>query len=126
MKNHLLVVLFIISLIASPPATSNAFVYSIEDVQGGWWSSCNDTAVEFFIDDIDYYGDFIGKYRVDVTDNKITFTKGLIDGHSVNVTGIPLVFDIVKLTQNSLHLNPIQGNPYKGLWVLYSCVENSA
>ncbi len=126
MKNHLLLVLLIISITYPAMATNKGSVYSTEDVQGGWWSSCNDTAVEFFIDGAYYFGDFLGKYKVEVAGNKITFTKGLIDGHSVNVTGVPLVFVIVKLTQNSLQLTPVKGNPYEGMWVLHSCAESGA
>lgn len=121
MKNLLLAVLMIIVAYSSMAISKNV-VYSVDDIQGMWWSDCNDAAAEFMIDGSYYSGDFLGEYKVEVADNKLTLTKGFINGHSINVTGVPLVFEIVKLTRQSLHLNSVKD---EYVWVLNSCEESS-
>ncbi len=40
--------------------------YTLDDVQGYWWQSCDDPAVQFAIQDNRYSGDFEGEFAVRV------------------------------------------------------------
>lgn len=94
---------------------------SLDRLQGGWWSSCGDPAVEFLIEGSEYSGDFSGTYRLDLAGDVLTFSAGLANGHSTNVTHEPLSFRILAATGELLVLRPMPGNPYVGDWHLQSC-----
>ena len=98
-------------------------VYSLKALQGGWWSDCKDPAVEFFIRNDEYSGDFEGSYKITLANDVLIFKDGLIDGHSVSVTHKALSFQILKLTDEQLVLHPLPGNPFSGDWHLQSCKE---
>ena len=93
----------------------------LSDLQGGWWSNCEDPAVAFLIDGNKYSGDFSGTYTLGLAGNVLTFSAGLIDGHSIDVPHKPLSFRILSATGDQLLLRPMLGNPYVGDWRLHSC-----
>ena len=95
--------------------------YSLGILQGGWWSDCQNPAVEFLIDGDEYSGDFSGKYKLKLIGDVLVFKDGLIDGHSFNVTHRPQSFLIMTATDGQLVLRPMPGNPYVGDWHLQSC-----
>lgn len=94
---------------------------SLDAIQGGWLSDCNDPAVEFLIRGSKYSGDFAGTYTLTLNGDVLVFTEGLVDGHSINVTHMPLSFQILSVSDKELVLRPLPGNPYVGDWKLYSC-----
>lgn len=94
---------------------------SLTDIQGGWWSSCEDPAVAFYVHDDEYSGDFEGSYKLSLTDDVLVFHDGLVDGHSIHVTRAPLSFQVMEATGGSLVLRPLSGNPRVGDWRLVSC-----
>lgn len=120
-----LIVLCILSVVAiqacAQVTPTNA--YSLDALQGGWWSDCNDPAVEFLIRGNEYSGDFDGSYKITLTGDVLMFNDGLIYGHSVNVTHKSLSFQILKVTDKQLVLRPLPGNPYIGDWHLQSCKD---
>jgi hypothetical protein len=95
--------------------------FSLDVIQGGWWSDCNAPAVEFLIRGSQYSGDFAGTYTLTLNGDILIFTDGLIDGHSINVTHKPLSFKILTVTHKELVLRPLPGNRYVGDWHLQSC-----
>jgi hypothetical protein len=97
--------------------------YSIDALQGAWWQDCEQPAAEFFISDDEYSGDFEGSYKATLTGDLLVFDDGFADGHSVNVTHVPLEFRIVELTNKRLVLSPLPGNPFTSDWHLQSCDE---
>ena len=114
---------FVLALVAvsacAPIATSPS--PSLAAIQGGWWRSCDDSAVEFLIKGDTYSGDFAGSYKITLTGNVLVFTEGLINGHSINVTHRPLSFEILLVNDKELVLRPMPGNYYIGDWRLLSC-----
>ncbi len=95
--------------------------FSLDAIQGGWWSDCNDPAVEFLIRGNKYSGDFAGEYTLTLNGDILVFTDGLIDGHSIDVTHKPLLFQILTVTDKELVLRPLPGNLRVGDWRLRSC-----
>lgn len=95
--------------------------YSLDALQGAWWSDCEAPAAEFLIAGDEYSGDFEGSYQVTLTGDVLRFDDGLADGHSVEVTHVPLEFRIVELSDARLVLSPLPGNPVTDDWHLQSC-----
>lgn len=119
-----LVIVYALSVIAIQVcAQAQSNVYSLDTLQGGWWSDCKDPAVEFFIRGDEYSGDFEGTYKITITNDILMFNDGLIDGHSVSVTHKALSFQILKVTDKQLVLRPLPGNPHIVDWHLQSCKE---
>ena len=100
---------------------ASASAYSLDLLQGGWWSDCNDPAVEFRISGSQYSGDFEGSYKVTLSGDVLVFNDGLTDGHSIGVTHNPLSFQILNVTDKQLILRPLSGKPGVGEWHLESC-----
>jgi hypothetical protein len=100
-----------------------ARAYSLDALQGAWWSDCSAPAVEFFIQGDEYSGDFEGSYKIVLTGDVLVFNAGLGAGHSVNVTHEAQAFQILELTDAQLVLRPLPGNPSSGDWRLQSCKE---
>ena len=95
--------------------------YSLEDLQGAWWTDCEAPAAEFLVEGNMYSGDFEGSYTVTLSDDVLTFGDGLTDGHSTDVTHAPLQFRIIELSDENLRLHPLPGNPFVEDWRLRSC-----
>ncbi len=66
-----LLVLFQTALFSSVSIASEN-EYSLQDVQGAWWSSCDDPAADFVISGNSYTGDFEGTYTCSVENNKLS------------------------------------------------------
>jgi len=113
-------ILTVIAIQASAQ-TTHTQQYSLDSVQGSWWSNCDNPAVEFLIIGDEYSGDFAGSYKLKLTGDILVFNDGLTDGHSINVTHDPLLFRILTATETQLVLRPLPGNPYIGDWHLQSC-----
>jgi hypothetical protein len=96
-------------------------VYSLDALQGAWWSDCDAPAAEFVISGDEYFGDFEGSYRVKLTGDVLVFNDGFADGHSINVTHLPLEFRILELTDERVVLSPLPGNLFTDDWHLQSC-----
>ena len=124
-KVSTLVGMFLLS-VASIPAYAESTpvnVYSLEALQGGWWSDCNDPAVEFFIRGDKYSGDFEGSYMITLTGDQLVFNEGLIDRHSSNVAHKQQAFQIIKVSDQQLVLRPLIRNSDISDWVLRSCKD---
>ncbi len=117
---HFLTALAFIALQACATGGDKA-QYDLDSIQDYWWSDCEDAAVEFWINGSDYSGDFAGKFQVEVVNNILTFKDGLLNGHGIEVTHMPLSFAILSATGRRLVLRPVSGNPYVGDWELKSC-----
>ena len=120
MRNGLLCVLAVAATHVCAQSTTKP-AFSLDAIQGGWWSDCNDPAVEFLIKGNKYSGDFAGTHTLALDGDILVFTEGLVDGHSVNVTHRPLSFRILTATDKELVLRPLPGNPHAGDWRLLSC-----
>lgn len=122
---NVLILLFLLAdnACGAEPGTNSA--YSLAALQGGWWASCDAPAVEFYIQDDQYSGDFEGSYVLSLSGDVLTFNDGLVDGHSVNVTHMPLSFRIVELTGDMLVLRPLDAAFANGDWQLHACRENA-
>jgi len=118
----LLSVLAVVAIQACAQTTQTR-QYSLDSVQGVWWSDCGAPAAEFLIVGDEYSGDFAGSYKLKLTGDILVFKDGLIAGHSINVTHEPLSFRILTATDRQLVLRPLPGNPYIGDWHLHSCKD---
>jgi hypothetical protein len=97
--------------------------YSLADIQGGWWASCDAPAVEFYVKGDEYSGDFRGTYKLELTNGTLILKDGLVDGHSIDVTHAPIAFRIVSVSKDSLVLrlsHPSQSHAAQD-WHLLSC-----
>ena len=110
--------LFLI-LFAVCGCTENNF--SIEGIQGDWFSNCNDPAVEFSITGNKYSGDFYGSHELTLENNLLIFKNGLVEGHSVEVSFKPKQFKLLDLSKNNMVLEYYSQNNEKIKWKLYSC-----
>lgn len=115
-----LCIVAVVTVVACAHA-STAKPISLDAVQGAWWSSCEAPAAEFVIEGTAYYGDFLGRYELELKKDVLVFMDGLIDGHSVNVTHKALAFQVRSVSDNKLVLRPLPGNPYVADWELLSC-----
>lgn len=95
--------------------------FSLDDLQGGWWASCDDPAVEFLVDRDEYVGDFSGKYRLSLLGDILTFSAGLAESHNVEPTHKPTSFRILAATGEQLVLRPVLANSQADDWRLQSC-----
>jgi len=111
-----------LALLATDPSAA-ARHYSLKDIQGGWWSRCDDPAVEFYIKGDEYSGDFNGTYKLELSNDILIFRDGLIDGHSIDVTHKPLSFLIVRASADKLVLRRVSSPPASAsqVWRLRSC-----
>jgi hypothetical protein len=96
-------------------------VVTLRSIQGAWWSDCQDPAAEFVIEGDEYSGDFSDRYKLDLVRDILVFKQGLIDGHSTNVTHVPLSFRVIEAGPSQLVLRPIPVNPNSVDWRLQSC-----
>jgi hypothetical protein len=99
--------------------------YSLADVQGVWWDSCDDPAAAFGISGDRYFGDFdfgdyVGELKISISGNVLRFESGFPVGHSVDVSGQPFSALIISVTANELILRPLK-NRDGGDWILKSC-----
>ena len=84
--------------------------FTLGDVQGYWWESCDDPAVQFAIQGDRYTGDFEGEFKVRVESGML-----VIDPNS----GSTPAYRIVAASPQHLVLRPISGPAQD--WVLRSC-----
>lgn len=94
--------------------------YALSDMQGAWWSDCNEPAAEFLVDHDQYSGDFAGRHQLMLEGDVVTFASGLPSSHDVHLSGEPMAFRIVVATGSTLVLAPVNdrgSNP----WRLESC-----
>lgn len=96
---------------------------SLESIQGVWWSDCNDSSAAFAVKGSEYFGDFAGSYRLQLTGDILVFKDGLVAGHEIDVTHSPLSFRVIRAVSGELVLRPMRGNPYVGDWRLTSCAH---
>jgi hypothetical protein len=94
--------------------------YSLKDVQGAWWSDCGAAAVEFFIEQDTYSGDFLGSHKLTVSGDVLVFNDGLLMGHGVDVSGRPLALRILRVSESELVLRAMDRLDALD-WHLYSC-----
>lgn len=103
---------FLIALLI-PVSTFNAFgnesFFTLDQLEGGWWESCDDPIAVFFLEkdsngQVLYSGDFLGSYPAELKNNVLTLTKGLPEGHSINVSGVPASYKVLHLSEISITL----------------------
>jgi len=94
---------------------------SLDSIQGGWWSNCQDPAAEFVIAGDEYSGDFLGTHKLDLPGDVLVFQSGLVDGHSINVTYTPLSFRVMSAGPSQLVLRSLPEGPSSEDWHLESC-----
>lgn len=111
----------ILLLSFSLPVISGNDIFTLENAQGGWWGSCEDEAVAFYIDGDTYSGDFLGTYHVELSNNILLFKSGLPEGHSIHVDGNPMSYLVLNLNQKVLTLKHQGDYEEFGEFVLYSC-----
>jgi len=104
-------------------ASTNENIYTIKDIQGGWWSSCEEPAVEFLISGNKYFGDFHGKHPLSLNSNVLIFKNGLVEGHNVSVSFKPREFLILNVSKERMVLQSITDEGEKREWKLFSCVS---
>ena len=98
-------------LALSPGANAaKSRVFTLDDIQGYWWQSCTDPAVQFAIQGDKYTGDFPGEFRVRVEHNAIVIDKG---------AGPAAFYRIVSASPRQIVLRPIDGRTSD--WVLRAC-----
>jgi hypothetical protein len=95
--------------------------YTIDDVQGSWWASCDDPAAEFYISGDEYGGDFLGTHPVEVRNSVLTFKKGFVEGHSAEVTGVPVSFRILEASGSNLVLASVSKEHASSRRTLQAC-----
>ena len=98
--------------------------FTLEDIQGGWWSNCEDPAVEFFISENQYHGDFYDSHPLTLNKNLLVFENGFVEGHSVNVSFKPREYKILSLSEESMVLESNTENGGESKWELFSCPQN--
>jgi hypothetical protein len=94
---------------------------SLAQLQGGWWSRCDDPAVEFLIDGTLYSGDFAGQHRLTLTGRRLVFEDGLPDGHAVELPHTPREFRVVDAAPGRLVLRQEPAEDGAGDWHLQAC-----
>ena len=104
---RLLIALFI--TVCTFNASGNESFFSFDQLQGGWWENCDDPTAVFFLEkdvngQVHYSGDFFGSYPAKFKNNVLTLTKGLPEGHSINVSGVPLSYKVLHLSETSITL----------------------
>ena len=83
--------------------------FTLQDVQGYWWASCNDPAVQFAVQGDKYFGDFEGEFKARVENDMLVIEQG---------PGAP-VYRIIAASPQRLVLRPVAGPAQD--WVLRSC-----
>ena len=76
------------------------------DIQGAWWSSCNDPAAEFVISGDAYSGDFAGNHDLGLDAGVLVFKDGLLEGHGVDLPGQRRAFHIVSASAGNWSYAP--------------------
>jgi hypothetical protein len=113
--------LIVLLLLAISTSWSKDDAYTIEDVQGAWWSSCEEPAAEFSISGTEYGGDFLGTHPVQVANGVLIFKQGLVEGDSVEVSGTPLNFRILQADDDNLVLEAVNKDVAPRTWKLVAC-----
>lgn len=98
-------------------------IYTIKDIQGGWWPSCEGSTVEFLISGDKYIGDFYGRHPLSLNNNTLTFENGFVEGHNVNVSFKPREFFILNVSKEHMVLQSTTDEGAKREWKLFSCVS---
>ena len=104
-------------------ASANGPRLSRADIQGAWWSNCNDPAAEFVVSGDAYSGDFAGSHDLGLEAGVLVFKDGLLEGHEVDLPGQPRAFQIVSASASELVLRPMADAPDNAEWRLYSCTS---
>jgi len=106
-------------LILSFSANATEKLYTLDDVQGTWWGSCDDEVAVFYIQGDMYSGDFLGTFNVELSNNKLLFTSGLPKGDSINVNGEPQAYLLLSATKGKLTLQGVEDDTFS--FNLFSC-----
>ena len=107
--------LLAVTLALSPSANAaKSRVFTLDDVQGYWWQSCADPAVQFAIQGDKYTGDFPGEFKVRIENNSLVIEKG---------PGSVAFYRIVSASPRRIVLRPRDGKSPD--WVLRSCAEGN-
>ena len=109
----------ILLLILSFSANATEKLYTLQDVQGTWWGSCDDEVAVFYIQGDMYSGDFLGTFNVELSKNKLLFKSGLPEGHSINVDGEPQTYLLLSATKGKLKLQDVEDDTFS--FNLFSC-----
>jgi hypothetical protein len=83
--------------------------FALGDVQGYWWESCDDPAVQFAIRGNRYFGDFEGEFKTQVENDMLIIEQG----------SIAPTYRIIAASSQRLVLRPVAGPAQD--WVLRSC-----
>ena len=98
------------ALLAGCSSVAKARGFTLGDVQGYWWESCDDPAVQFAIRGNRYFGDFEGEFKVRVENDML-----VIDPKS----GSTPAYRIMATSPQHLVLRLVSGPPQD--WALRSC-----
>lgn len=120
-KIQLLSIVYLLSL----PNAYGGSEFMLKDIQGGWWSDCEDPAVEFLIRENEYSGDFVDSHPLTLNNKFLTFKNGLINGHRINVSFKPITYKILSLSKERMVLQHTSDKGKKNEWELLSCLKNS-
>lgn len=110
-------IIFTVSLISACIETK----FTLKNIQGGWFSDCEDPAVEFLIRQNEYSGDFHGSHPLILKNDLLIFENGLVENHSVNVSFKRREYKILSLSKDSMVLEYSSGNGSKKEWTLFLC-----
>jgi hypothetical protein len=105
---------YLIAMHAGCALTKNDSQYTLEDVQGYWWESCDDPTVQFAIQKDRYSGDFEGDFKVRVEHGSLLIDQGAEP---------MLEFRIVTASPQRLVLRMVPDSADND-WILRSCAEN--
>jgi hypothetical protein len=83
--------------------------FTLDDVQGYWWESCDDPAVQFAIQGDRYFGDFEGESKARVENDTLV----------IDQRPSPSAYRIMAASAQRLVLRPVAG-PVQD-WVVRSC-----
>jgi hypothetical protein len=99
---------------------------TLDALQGAWWFDCQDPAAELVIDGSDYYGDFRGRFNLELRGDVLVLKDGLPSGHDTEVTHEPLSFRVISVSVQKLLLQPLLESASGDTWKLYSCRRDAA
>jgi hypothetical protein len=111
MRNIIAILTLIFSAIcASCVSTQAAPQFTLLDMQGAWWASCEQPAADFVLEGSRLFGDFDGESQANLVNNELFVD----DGH-----GPISYWRLVQVSPNKLTLRPTgeQGPD----WVLHKC-----
>ena len=119
LKQYCFLVKGMLILLLSLPALAAENVYTLKDIQGVWWESCDDPVAAFYISGDTYGGDFLGTYIIKLSGNMIEFDHGLPEGHSINPNGVPQGYLILSANKQKLTLQHLENDG--SAFDLYAC-----